>query len=432
MSSTVAGSSAAENMIRLADYNVHIIIRGLIWDIVKNLLERLVTETPFELTFVNNPESGRVENRDGLAKMMKSVTPHGEREILKKLDNTVLAELLELFVLPTEDVPDRKKLQVIVILYPAPLRSLENSVEFAVKGLVDAILPADRISIQFVQVGFSRKLFEALKDVVENDYTNLADFTTSIGSMADQRLGRIPLASVHPTFSRPPDTPQPTSHPIPIMPADNPPASQESSLNIATFVIYTPTRDDQSASAPPPSPTGTVTALRQEDVPTLEDEFTEGGVIFSLHSPDKAIAWLEAHYEDPLIISIRAHGLGGPLAAMLSPDVPALSIFGSILDSWVLRAAKLLSDMSGFAVMIRPLMDNPVPKWTCAAADVEDPGLPGAQLRPQSPDVEDTSEPIVDDELTNRDESVMSEEVSDGDAGSDGDGKVDEGLWSVF
>ncbi|KAJ6596553.1 hypothetical protein B0H10DRAFT_2327212 [Mycena sp. CBHHK59/15] len=338
-------------------------IRGLIWDIVKNLLERLVTETPFELTFVNNPESGRVENRDGLAKMMKSVTPHGEREILKKLDNTVLAELLELFVLPTEDVPDRKKLQVIVILYPAPLRSLENSVEFAVKGLVDAILPADRISIQFVQVGFSRKLFEALKDVVENDYT---------------RLGRIPLASVHPTFSRPPDTPQPTSHPIPIMPADNPPSLSGIQPYIATFVIYTPTRDDQSASAPPPSPTGTVTALRQEDVPTLEDEFTEGGVIFSLHSPDKAIAWLEAHYEDPLIISIRAHGLGGPLAAMLSPDVPALSIFGSILDSWVLRAAKLLSDMSGFAVMIRPLMDNPVPKWTCAAADVEDPGLPGA------------------------------------------------------
>ncbi|KAJ6607755.1 hypothetical protein B0H10DRAFT_1956007 [Mycena sp. CBHHK59/15] len=423
MSSTVAGSSAAENMIRWRRtlspgtdfpfsytlpsettmftsssmipkrhpstshslpliYSTSSQIRGLIWDIVKNLLERLVTETPFELTFVNNPESGRVENRDGLAKMMKSVTPHGEREILKKLDNTVLAELLELFVLPTEDVPDRKKLQVIIRPHCGAWRI---PVEFAVKGLVDAILPADRISIQFVQVGFSRKLFEALKDVVENDYTNLADFTTSIGSMADQRLGRIPLASVHPTFSRPPDTPQPTSHPIPIMPADNPPASQESSLNIATFVIYTPTRDDQSASAPPPSPTGTVTALRQEDVPTLEDEFTEGGVIFSLHSPDKAIAWLEAHYEDPLIISIRAH------------------------------------------VMIRPLMDNPVPKWTCAAADVEDPGLPGAQLRPQSPDVEDTSEPIVDDELTNRDESVMSEDV-DNDADSNAtDGIANEG-----
>ncbi|KAJ6590772.1 hypothetical protein B0H10DRAFT_2197609 [Mycena sp. CBHHK59/15] len=200
-------------------------IRGLIWDIVKNLLERLVMETPFELTFVNNPESGRVENRDGLAKMMKSVTPHGEREILKKLDNIVLAELRELLVLPTEDVPEREKLQVIVILYPAPLRSLEISVEFAVESLVDATLPDDRIGIQFVQVGFSRRLFDALKDVVENDYTNLADFTTYMGSIVAQRLGRIPLGSIHPTFSRPPDTPRPTSRPITVMPVDPPPHS---------------------------------------------------------------------------------------------------------------------------------------------------------------------------------------------------------------
>ncbi|KAJ6579295.1 hypothetical protein B0H10DRAFT_2233544 [Mycena sp. CBHHK59/15] len=200
-------STVVENMNRLADYNVHIIvddsqeIRGLIWEIVKNLLERLVMETPFELTFVNNPESGRVENRASLARMMMPITPHGTRKILEKLDNIVLAELRELWDLPTEDVPDREKLKVIVILYPAPLRGLENSVEFAVKSLVDAALPDDRIGIQFVQVGFSRRLFEALKDVVENDYTNLADFTTYMGSMVDQRLGRIRLGSTLPTFN---------------------------------------------------------------------------------------------------------------------------------------------------------------------------------------------------------------------------------------
>jgi hypothetical protein len=42
-------------------------------------------------------------------------------------------------------------------------------VGFAAKSLADATLPDDRIGIQFVQVGFSRRLSEALKDVVEND-----------------------------------------------------------------------------------------------------------------------------------------------------------------------------------------------------------------------------------------------------------------------
>ncbi|KAJ7478831.1 hypothetical protein B0H11DRAFT_1916517 [Mycena galericulata] len=183
-------------------------IRGLIWGVVKNLLKRLVTKTSFELTFANNPESGRVESRAGLAKMMKSVTPHGARDILEKLDNILLTELRELLVLPTKEVPDRKKLKVIVILHEDP-RSLENSVEFAVKSLSDANFPDDRIGIRFVQVGFSRRLFDALKDVVENDYTNLADFTTYTGPgpMVDQSLGRIRLGSVDPTFSRPPETP---------------------------------------------------------------------------------------------------------------------------------------------------------------------------------------------------------------------------------
>ncbi|KAJ7835808.1 hypothetical protein B0H14DRAFT_2590012 [Mycena olivaceomarginata] len=131
MSSTVAGFSAIENMKQLADYRVHIIvddsqeIRDLIWGVVKNLLERFATETPFELTFVNNPEPERVESRASLAKMMKSVTPHGARDILEKLDNILLTELRELLVLPTKEVPDNED-----------PRSLENSVEFAVKSLV--------------------------------------------------------------------------------------------------------------------------------------------------------------------------------------------------------------------------------------------------------------------------------------------------------
>ncbi|KAJ6563361.1 hypothetical protein DFH09DRAFT_1159007 [Mycena vulgaris] len=219
-------------MNQLADYHVHIIvddsqeIQGLIWGVVKNLLERLVTETPFELTFVNNPESGRVENRAGLVKMMKSVTPHGTRDILEKLDNILLTELRELLVLPSKEAPDRKKLKIIVILRDLPTdeepRSLENSVELAVKSLGDADLPDDRIGIQFVQVGFSRRLFNALKDVVENDYTNLADFTSYTGSasIVDQRLGRISLGNVDAAFSRPPETSRSTGRHITLVPGD--------------------------------------------------------------------------------------------------------------------------------------------------------------------------------------------------------------------
>jgi hypothetical protein len=73
-------------------------MRGLIWKVAKDLLERLVTKMPFELTFVNNPETGIVEvnhepylriacliaiypfnqSRTGLARMMTHVVPHGE------------------------------------------------------------------------------------------------------------------------------------------------------------------------------------------------------------------------------------------------------------------------------------------------------------------------------------------------------------------
>ncbi|KAJ7838717.1 hypothetical protein B0H13DRAFT_1911623 [Mycena leptocephala] len=155
-------------------------------------------------TSVGNPA-----NRAGLATMM--------RNIIEKLDNIIITELRELWVLPTEDVPDRRKLNVIVVfcdlptgctravrlwlqspeeIDPALLRSLENSVEFAAKSLAHATLPDDRIVIQFVQVGFSCRHSEALKDVVENDDVNLANFTTHMGSMDDQRLWKILLGGV--------------------------------------------------------------------------------------------------------------------------------------------------------------------------------------------------------------------------------------------
>ncbi|KAJ7262109.1 hypothetical protein C8J57DRAFT_462204 [Mycena rebaudengoi] len=127
--------------------------------------------------------------------------------------------------------------------------------------------------------------------------------------------------------------------------------------NISTFVIYTPSEASSTSES------GASTALPQEDLQNLENQFRNGGTVISVHYPRSAVLWIETHYSHRLITSIRSHGLGGPIASMLSPETQALNIFGSILDSWVLRAAKLLADLSKFAVIIRPLTHNPVPKW---------------------------------------------------------------------
>ncbi|KAJ7925580.1 hypothetical protein B0H13DRAFT_1974742 [Mycena leptocephala] len=166
------------------------------------------------------------------------------------------------------------------------------------------------------------------------------------------------------------------------------------SANISTFVIYSPvssisdTQYNESVAA---------AAVSIADIKLLQTEFSNGGGFISVHSPDEAAAWIEAHYNDKLLRTIRAQGLGGPIAAMLSPDVPALALFGSILDGWVLKAAKLLSDLSQFTVMIRPLTDDPLRIWSTEA----DPSG-----EPQSPEHKHTT-----------DSSGMHEERSDG--GSD-------------
>ncbi|KAJ7450335.1 hypothetical protein B0H11DRAFT_323056 [Mycena galericulata] len=129
---------------------------------------------------------------------------------------------------------------------------------------------------------------------------------------------------------------------------------------ISTFIIYAP--DGQSDP-------GGVTSLRVEDWRVLEKlGGGEGGTMTSIHSPDDATAWVESHYDHQLLVSMRSSGLGGPIATMLSPNIPALAVFGDIGDSAVLKAAKLLSNLSQFMVMIRPLADDPIAKWAQAAA----------------------------------------------------------------
>ncbi|KAJ6451269.1 hypothetical protein C8R45DRAFT_1042151 [Mycena sanguinolenta] len=135
----------------------------------------------------------------------------------------------------------------------------------------------------------------------------------------------------------------------------------------------------------PPSgghPTNDQIAFRCADVAALDRVLATGGVLVSIHSVPDAVAWVEAHYDDPLLCAIRARNFEGPLAIPLSPEEPALAIFGSIGDALIPQLAKELAQVSGFAVMVRPRADNPMPNFASAAdiTPLSDPGSSGVSV----------------------------------------------------
>ncbi|KAJ7177637.1 hypothetical protein C8R46DRAFT_1328224, partial [Mycena filopes] len=81
------------------------------------------------------------------------------------------------------------------------------------------------------------------------------------------------------------------------------------------------------------------------------------------HHPKEALTWVESHYNDRVVVSVRSRGLGGPLATMIGPDLQGLAIFGSITKKYVLRAAHILADASGYPVIIQPRSDDPILVW---------------------------------------------------------------------
>ncbi|KAJ7780194.1 hypothetical protein DFH07DRAFT_765483 [Mycena maculata] len=110
-------------------------------------------------------------------------------------------------------------------------------------------------------------------------------------------------------------------------------------------------------------------AFQAEDATTLQSEFTDGGQTCAIYSPDMALGWLEAHFNHPLLASMRSVGIEGPIAVMLGPDEPSLEIFGNVLDEVVWSAAKQLSETSDFPVLVKPTVDNPIPKFNDITAD---------------------------------------------------------------
>jgi hypothetical protein len=83
------------------------------------------------------------------------------------------------------------------------------------------------------------------------------------------------------------------------------------------------------------------------------------GALLSVHDPAEAASWIKDHWDSDLLTSIRHGGWGGPLSCMLSPEEPALAIFGSYENPTVANMAQSLTKASGFPVVIRSARNNP-------------------------------------------------------------------------
>ncbi|KAJ7734123.1 hypothetical protein B0H16DRAFT_156411 [Mycena metata] len=79
----------------------------------------------------------------------------------------------------------------------------------------------------------------------------------------------------------------------------------------------------------------------------------------SVHEPVNAASWIENNWDGRLLTSIRGSGCGGPFAWMLSPEEPALAIFGYYNEPVVVNMAQSLAESSGFPVVIQPSHSNP-------------------------------------------------------------------------
>ncbi|KAJ7794123.1 hypothetical protein B0H13DRAFT_2512710, partial [Mycena leptocephala] len=97
------------------------------------------------------------------------------------------------------------------------------------------------------------------------------------------------------------------------------------------------------------------TAIRPEDVQFLENNVLAGDQSRQKIGWSRIMILLFSSPSDPSV-SVA-------LATMVSPDMPALAIFGSALDDRVLELAKTLSEVSTFAVMVRSAADDPLVKF---------------------------------------------------------------------
>ncbi|KAJ6506738.1 hypothetical protein C8R45DRAFT_1175917 [Mycena sanguinolenta] len=131
---------------------------------------------------------------------------------------------------------------------------------------------------------------------------------------------------------------------------DGPLIENEFDQHPGTFIIYLP-NDDRS-------PRPLAESFRTNDLACFQGNLGLGSLV-SVYDSAEAASWIKDHWDSDLLTSIRHGGWGGPLPCMLSPQEPALAIFGSYENPTIVNMAQSLAEHSGFPVVIRPACDDP-------------------------------------------------------------------------
>ena len=91
-----------------------------------------------------------------------------------------------------------------------------------------------------------------------------------------------------------------------------------------------------------------------------EEVHHELGDVFllSIYDSFPAADWIEEHYDDVTLTNLRAKGYCGPMAILLSPQKPAIAMFGDLTKD-IVAHLQALADVAHFPVLLLPLSHDP-------------------------------------------------------------------------
>ena len=98
-----------------------------------------------------------------------------------------------------------------------------------------------------------------------------------------------------------------------------------------------------------------------DDFPCFNSSW-DGGCILSVHDSSLVDSWIDKYYDHQFLMDLRQKGIGGPIGSMLSVDSPALTIFAK-MSMQLIQIANALAEFSTFPVIVRPLEDDPSPRF---------------------------------------------------------------------
>ena len=78
----------------------------------------------------------------------------------------------------------------------------------------------------------------------------------------------------------------------------------------------------------------------------------------SVYDSNLADSWIDNNFDHQFLTLLSDKGIGGPIASMLSFELPALAIFGA-MSLQLIQMANELAELSAFPVIVRPLEEDP-------------------------------------------------------------------------